>query len=300
MRSKSNDTQSASITQSLSALGACLLAVLAFSFTLPATRIASAELRPAILGFGRASLAAALAAVLLWRGRARLPPRRHAGALAAVACGGVLGFPWLTSMALRAAPAHHAVVVIGLVPLCTALFASLRGPERLSRSFWLAASCGAATVLLFATREHGFTLVGDDLLLLLAVVGVAVGYAEGGRAAVELGGWQVICWALVFAAPVSVLLLGIDLYRHGVPALSWSSATAFLYVSFVSQVLGFCLWYRGLSGCGVARGSQVQLLQPLLSLGWCAALLGEPLAASTVLAAGGVLASVCVAQRARR
>ena len=63
--------------------------------------------------------------------------------------------------------------------------------------------------------------------------------------------------------------------------------------------LGFFAWYAGLHGAGVARASQVQLLQPLLTLLWSVVLLGETVGLLTVLAAVAVLACVVWTQRAR-
>ncbi len=63
--------------------------------------------------------------------------------------------------------------------------------------------------------------------------------------------------------------------------------------------LGFFAWYAGLARLGVARASQLQLAQPLLTLGWSALVLSEHVGPGTFLAAGGVLASVLVTQRAR-
>jgi drug/metabolite transporter (DMT)-like permease len=301
MKPESNDTVALSITQpSRTALGYCALGVLAFSFTLPATRLAAAELSPGVFGFGRAAVAGLVAALLLWSRGERLPARRHWPALACVALGGVLAFPWLTSLALHQAPAHHAVVVVGLTPLATALFSRLRGEEHTPWAFWGAAGLGAAAVLGFLLMERELSLVRADLLLVLAVLAVAAGYAEGGRAAAQLGGVSVICWALVAAGPFSLLLTLNEVLRNGVPHFSWKSGLAFAYVSLVSQVLGFCAWYRGLSGCGVARGSQVQLLQPGLSLLWCGLLLGEALSWWSGVTAAVVVGCVLGAQRGRR
>jgi drug/metabolite transporter (DMT)-like permease len=302
MNEQSNDTATLAITQPApwSALASCALGVLAFSFTLPLTRIGGRELSPAVLGFGRASVAAVAATLILWLLGERVPARRHWPALGCVALGGVLAFPWLTSLALRSAPAHHAVLVVALAPLATALFARLRGEERTRASFWWGAGVGTAAVLGFLALERGLSFQTEDLLLLLAVVAVALGYAEGGRAAVQLGGVQVICWALVGAGPLALLLLCVDLTRNGIPHIGWGAGLSFVYVSLISQVLGFCAWYRGLSGCGVARGSQVQLLQPLLSLTWCAWLLGETLSVWSLLAATLVLGCVFVAQYSAR
>jgi drug/metabolite transporter (DMT)-like permease len=71
-----------------------------------------------------------------------------------------------------------------------------------------------------------------------------------------------------------------------------------VYVCLGSS-LASIIWYRGLALGGVARGSQMQLLQPVLSLVWCAALLGEPIGNATLLAGGAVLASAAGSRWAR-
>jgi drug/metabolite transporter (DMT)-like permease len=63
--------------------------------------------------------------------------------------------------------------------------------------------------------------------------------------------------------------------------------------------LGFFAWYAGLARGGIARVGQVQLAQPVLSLGWAAVLLGEPVTSTAVVAALAVLACVAATQRAR-
>jgi drug/metabolite transporter (DMT)-like permease len=70
-------------------------------------------------------------------------------------------------------------------------------------------------------------------------------------------------------------------------------------VSAISMFLGFFAWYAGLARGGVARVGQVQLAQPVLTLGWAALLLGETVGLWTVLAALAVLACVAATQRAR-
>ena len=44
-------------------------------------------------------------------------------------------------------------------------------------------------------------MVGDALML-AAIVACGLGYAEGARLSRELGGWQVISWALVLSLPL--------------------------------------------------------------------------------------------------
>jgi drug/metabolite transporter (DMT)-like permease len=139
----------------------------------------------------------------------------------------------------------------------------------------------------------------EDLLLLAGTALCAIGYAEGGALSRDLGGPRTICWALVASAPVTAAV-AIAAAVGSAPA--HAGATAWLglaYVSLVSMFLGFFAWYAGLARGGVARIGQIQLAQPVLTLGWSALLLGESVGAVTVLTALAVLACVAATQRAR-
>jgi drug/metabolite transporter (DMT)-like permease len=253
-----------------------LVGVAMFSLTLPLTRLAVAELDPMFVTFGRALGAALLAgAWLAWK-RASLPGRAALPQLALVAAGCIVGFPLLSSIALRSVPAAHGALLAGVLPLITALYSALRGYERPSRGFWAMALLGAGMVAGFALAQGGGSLHPADLLLFGAVVSAAVGYAEGGRLSRSMGGPAVICWALVLAAPAALPLV----LWNGLPALAGAGAAswfAFAYVTTISMFIAFFFWYRGLALGGVARVGQVQLLQPFLSLVGAAVLLGEEL-----------------------
>jgi drug/metabolite transporter (DMT)-like permease len=254
-----------------------LAGVALFSLTLPFTKIAVTQLDPVFVALGRALGAAALAGAWLWWQRAPLPPRSALMPLALVGAGCIVGFPWLTALALRALPASHGAVLIGILPLATALYTALRGHERPSAGFWLTAVLGSALVTGFALAQGGGHFRQADLLVFGAVAAAAVGYAEGGRLARSMGGPRVISWALVLAAPVVAPLL-LWLERGELAALGAACAQAWLafgYLTVFSMFIGFFFWYRGLALGGVARVGQVQLVQPFLSLAGSALLLGE-------------------------
>jgi drug/metabolite transporter (DMT)-like permease len=274
------------------------LAVVAFSLTLPATRAAVPELGATVVGLGRAVVAAMLAGVLLTLRRERLPERRYWPRLALVAGGVVVGFPLLSALALRAMPAAHGAVLVGLMPGATAVAAVLRARERPSAAFWLASAMGLVCVLAFAAAQGAGRLTAGDGLVLLAVAAGALGYAEGGALARELGSWRVICWALVLAAPVLLPVVALSVGAH-VPQASPRAWLGFGYVSLVSMFLGFLAWYRAMALGGVARVSQLQLLQPLLTLLWSTLLLGEEIGRGTLGAALLVVLSVLGGVRSR-
>jgi drug/metabolite transporter (DMT)-like permease len=272
--------------------------VASFSLTLPATRLAVAALDPVFVGLGRAVVAAVLAAIVLavrhapWPGWALLPR------LALVAGGVVVGFPLFSAWAMRSAPAAHGAVVIGLLPLATAMAGAWIAHERPSRSFWLCATFGSTVVAVFALWRGGGAPQAADGLLILAVASAAIGYAEGGRLARTMPGWQVICWALVIAAPVVAIptALAADARLLTAPASAWAG---FAYVSVVSMFLGFFAWYRGLAQGGIAAVGQLQLVQPFLTIFASAWLLGERIDVATIVAAGLVITSIALGRRAR-
>lgn len=270
-----------------------LVGVAMFSLTMPFTRIAVAELEPVFVALGRAIGSAALAAAWLLSQRAPLPGRQALLPLALVAAGCIVGFPLLSTIALQTVPASHAAVLAGVLPLATTLYSALRGFDRPSPGFWAMAVLGPGLVAAFALSEGGGQFQGADFLMFGAVASAAVGYAEGGRLARTMGGPQVICWALVLAAPVlAPLLLWLSPEQlASLGAVGLGSWVAFGYVTVFSMFIGFFFWYRGLALGGVARVGQVQLLQPFLSLVGAAVLLGESM---TLANCGFALAVVAV------
>ncbi len=276
-----------------SGLGWGLLGVVAFSFTVPFTRVAAQDgLSPLFIGSGRAVVAAALAAIALAVTRQSRPSGGQWLRLAVVASGVVVGFPLLTSYALKQSPASHGAVIIGLLPAATAGMAVLRGKERVPVSFWLSAALGAAAVVAFAALQNGGlgSLHWADLLLLEAVLAAAVGYAEGGLLARELGSWQTVSWALLLAAPLMLVLATVAVAQEP-PQGTAAQWLAFTYLSVVSMYLGFFAWYRGLAIGPMTTVSQVQLVQPVLSITWATLLLSEHLTWTT--AVGGLVVVLC-------
>jgi drug/metabolite transporter (DMT)-like permease len=251
-----------------------LLGVLAFSLTLPATRLAVSALDPVVVGLGRAVVAAIPAALLLYLTKQRRPTSSQWKALGIVALGVILGFPVCSAWAMRRIDASHGAVMMGILPLATAVAAFLRAGERPSSRFWTSSIAGSLTIVVFSLSSGSGRVSAGDAVLLLGVLLAALGYAEGGRLAREIGGWQVICWSLVLAFPVIIGPLAWLVSVHGMnaPPSAWGG---FAYLSFVSAFLGFFAWYHGLALGGVAKVGQLQLLQPFFTFIFAAAFLGE-------------------------
>jgi drug/metabolite transporter (DMT)-like permease len=276
-----------------------LLGVVIFSGSLPATRIAVLEMSPFFLTFLRASLAGMLAILLVCVLREPRPQRAQLFPLLLVACGVVIGFPLLTALALQHVTSAHSIVFLGLLPLCTAIFAVLRGGERPKRAFWLFSLLGSLLVVAFAlAQSHAVSLTGD-LLMLAAVVVCGLGYAEGAALTRTLGGWQVICWALILSLPVMLpaAWLTQPATLVDISAQTWC---ALGYVSLFSMLIGFIFWYNGLARGGIAAVGQLQLLQPFFGLALSALLLNERVSPLMLLVTLGVILCVIGSRKCAR
>lgn len=297
MRNQDNVTQSDRGAFFLTGVG-----VLGFSGTLPATRLAVPHLGVVQVGLGRALVAALCAAVVLVGVRAALPSLQQCRRLMFVSLGVVVGFPWLSGWALARMPASRAALIVALAPLATAVLSVLRDGARPPPRFWWGSILGTLCVMAYlALSAEGqsdataSTSLLPELALLLATLCAAVGYHEGARLTVEMGGSRVISWALLLSVPVVLpIVVSQPWPTRGVPPSAW---LGFGYVSLISMYGAFFFWYNGLARAGVARASQVQLLQPLLSVAWAGIFVGEELSPWLFLTGAAVLGSMRIAAR---
>jgi drug/metabolite transporter (DMT)-like permease len=195
--------------------------------------------------------------------------------------------------ALRLVPAAHAAVITGVLPLATAAVGAVVLRQRPSPGFWLCAVAGTALVLGFAWWQGG-GLQWADVLLLLAVLSAAGSYVCGARLSQQMPAEQVICWTLAMSLPVTLPVAWSAWPVQPVAAGAW---WGFGYVTLFSMWLGFFAWYRGLALGGTVRVSQVQLVQPFLSLLMCVPVLGESLDAATLAFSLAVMATVALGKR---
>ena len=283
-----------------------LLGVVIFALTLPMTRLAvgtpeAPQMSGVFIALGRAVVAGVLSALFLLATKAPLPRRDQWKPLALVALGVVFGFPLCTSIAMRHVEAVHASVIVGVLPLATAAVGAWLHRQRPSAGFWVCAATGTVLVVAFALIRSGspsssarLVIQPADALLLLAMACAAVGYGYGARLSQTMRAEHVICWALVLSLPLTVPLAFMEYPHIAIKTEAW---WAFGYVAVFSMWLGFFAWYRGLALGGTVRVSQVQLVQPFLSMLFAVPLLGETLDALTLAFGLAVIAVVFVGKK---
>src|ERR1700749_811121 len=248
--------------------------VIVLGGTLPATRIAVSAIDPLALTAMRTAIAGLCSLALLIVLRRPLPPRRLWFQLVvAMLCVAIL-FPFLMALAVQTVDASPGGVVMGALPFATAFVAVLITHERPKPMFWVASVAGAALVVAFALRQGGGAFSSGDLLLFAAVAVSAIGYAFSGRLTSSMPGWEVISWVLVIALPISIpaawLTMPADIMQ--LPA---KPLLGLMYVTLFSQWIGFFAWNAGLAMGGIARVSQVQLLQVFVTFALAAVFNGE-------------------------
>lgn len=271
--------------------------VIIFAGSLPATRIAVMGFTPEFLTAARAAIAGVLAIFCILFFSRKIPSVQQFYRLAIVCLGVVIGFPLFTAQALQTVTSAHAIVFIALLPLCTAIFAVFRAAEKPSPAFWCFAILGSALVIAFTLYENkALSFSKGDIYMILAVIVCGLGYAEGGQLSRNLGGWQVICWALIIALPV-MLVFSMYYFPDHLSQISISQWSGLAYVSLFSMLIGFFFWYKGLALGGIATVGQAQLLQPFIGLGFAAVLLNEHVSTGMLIVSCAVICCVAMAKK---
>ena len=274
-----------------------LVGVLIFSGTLPATRIVIDLFDPWFVTFARAALATLAAMIVL--GCLRRPmPRHHAKTLFLIGLLLVFGFPGFMAVAMVTVPSAHGGVVLGILPLATAIFAALFAGERPSLLFWLCGLVGAALIVIFALRDGEWGFEAGDFWLLAAGLCAALGYVLSGKLSHFMPGWEVISWALLLTAPLSFAAT-FWLWDTPLSSAPPSHLIAFVYLGLGSMYLGFFAWNTGLKLGGMARIGQLQLFQTFFTIAIAALVLNEPITVETLVFALAIFIVVFVGRHAR-
>jgi len=289
--------------------GALLLHTLLSAGTYLFAKRALSEIPALPLGLFRFAGASAILSLLLLRLRPpgkRLPPpkaRRKILLLALVAVPLNQGF---FLYGLQLSTAAHAALLYTLTPLFVLLLAqALLGefPGWGAALGTALALCGTIWVLL-STRNLAHGTLGGDLLLLVAVVAWAVYTAEGRALLAEHGAFPMIAWTLI-GGTLLFLPFGVgSLFMPGTWArIAQAPATAWwgiVYLSIVTSVICYLLWYWALQYLLAARVAVFTNLQPICTALLAHFFLGERVTAPFILGALLVISGVLLAQARQR
>lgn len=268
-----------------------------FGATLPMMHLGLQGFSPWFLTFARALIATSAAIVYVVVTGIRVPAGRYPEAfLAGLLL--VFGFPGFATLAMQSVPASHGGVILGLLPLMTAIFAALIGGERPGLVFWALGILGAALVVVFSLLRTHFSLGPGDFWLLAAGLSASLGYVLSARLSRLMSAGATVSWALILTLPLSIAGTWWT-WKTGIGAPDAAAIGALLYLGYFSMFAGFLFWNAGLAMGGIARVGQIQLLQTFVTLALSALLLSERISVMTVLFAVAVAIVVWLGRKAR-
>ena len=297
-----------------------LIAISLFALTAPITEEALAGYSVVSIGAGRGFIGGAIAIMVIQFSGWRLPGRSALLWIALSSPGLVFGFPLLITWALTQASSADVGVVLAALPMLTSAMSSLINRRPMTARFWFWAMAGMALTMGYFMTQSDWSRSAwsqsnwsqsnwsqsDSLqdsstqwILLGALLSSSWGYAAGAKAAQCIGGWQTICWGQALTAPVCALLFGWSLGHQSAhdTVTTMGSTLALFYLGIFSQLIGFRFWFQALA-VDTPRVSQIQLLQPILTLLALACFWGAEIGNGQWLAAVGIL--VCVLGAMRR
>ena len=270
--------------------------ILIFSLTLPVSKIAVLSFDPYFIAFGRACLAGLVALAYLAYTKALLPRKTDVLKFIVIALGVVFGFPIFTTVAMKEGSSSHGAVILGMMPLATTVIGVLRFKERPSMGFWLVSLLGAGLVVVYALLKSDGSFTYIDGLLVLGGICACIGYVEGGELSRKMNPRAVISWALVISLPINIVMAYFTFHAEywSADLVAW---TSFVYLSLFPMFLGFFFWYEGLAIGGIARVSQVQLIQPFCTLLASSIFLGDHLTLMNMVFAFLVVSTVILSKK---
>ena len=272
------------------------IGIFIFSLTLPVSKVAVLSFNPYFIAFGRAALAGLAALIYLALKKEATPTKVDFIKFVVIALGIVFGFPILTTVAMAYGSSSHGAVILGMMPLATTVIGVLRFKERPSLGFWLVSLLGAALVVLYALLKSSGSFTYIDGLLVLGGISACIGYVEGAELSKKMNPRAVISWVLVISLPINLVMTWFTYSPEYIHAgtVAW---TSFAYLGLFSMYFGFFFWYEGLAVGGIARVSQVQLIQPFCTLVAASILLGDSLTIMNLVFAALVVSTVVLGKR---
>ena len=281
-----------------------LLAVTMFALSLPMTKLAVGShdaplLSPWFSSFGRAAVAGLCSAVYLWYTRAQWPRGGQWRTLFLIGIGNAIAFPILQTVGLLYVPSSHAAVFNGLLPLATAAIAALIFRQHAPLRFWAWAILAAALVIAFAlwrafVKDGFIALHFADVVRFFAIIFCGFGYAQGAKLAREMPAAHSLSWMLVLFLPITLPAM---LYTAPTQAVPWTAWVGFGYIAVFSMWIGMMIWFYALHIGGAVRVSQVQIVQPFLTIVFSIPLLGEAFSWMTVAFAAAVIWAAYMGKR---
>lgn len=266
-----------------------LIGIIIFSVTPPATKIALGfpipQMSAEFITFGRSSVAGFISLFYLIYFKKKFPNPKQLLTLSIISISLTICFPLFLALGLLHSTSVHSAVILGFLPLATAIIASFYFKHKASAGFWICAVLGGLMVIIYSLLHsknfyNAFKISYSDIFLFMSVMSASIGYNVGAKLSRDNESITVISSALVIILPFHLLLAIHYFPKYSIHLVSW---LAFFYVATFSQWVGLFMWFRGLHLGGPVKVSQIQLLMTFFTFGFSILMLGESLDWLTII-----------------
>jgi drug/metabolite transporter (DMT)-like permease len=272
------------------------LAMILVGSTVIASKVIAAGLPPFTATALRFAIALPGFLLLMKLTGTRLPAIGRGDGLLLVlqAVAGSVGYTTLLISGLRMTSAADAGVIIGTLPVVSALVSIVVLKERPGVALLLAIGLATAGVLAVAVPGEGAdggrgTWLGNALVMGAVVCeSLFILLNKRLRQPLQPLALSTVMTAIGLAASIVPALFEAP-WRHGLPS---GALVAVLYYALVPTVAGFVLWYAGSARTTGTEASLFTALAPISAVAMAFLLLGEPVGASQLVGIGCVVVAV--------
>ena len=287
------------------ALTSALLALLIWSGTAIANKVAVAYMDALSAGVLRSMLAGIIALTIALG--FRLPFPRSPKGVIALLISGLTSFaiwPSLFSLGIGHTTAGHAALIMALIPIFTVLIAAFLEKRKPHTGWWFGAAIavsGAGILIIVRNGSVVLNLVGSsaagDLTIFFGCIACSLGYVAGGKLSRQLGTMAVTFWGLAVA-----LVILIPLFATLADRTTWSQVPnegwgALAWMALLSSITGYVLWFYALGRGGIGRIGSLQLIMPVITLAAASFLLHETLTLALLSSCAAILTGTFMAHR---
>jgi drug/metabolite transporter (DMT)-like permease len=209
---------------------------------------------------------------------------------------------WLNQLsfvlALDVATATTIGLLLGAIPIFTALLGLVLGREQLTQRFWAAAAISAVGVACVAIGSGGDVSGGyRGVLLGLATCATWAAYSVAAAPLMQTYSAMRVSAIVIPLAWVPLFLVGIPHVREQEWSFEWEVWVLLAFATLGPLVLTNILWFRSLHRVGPARATLAVNLQPFVAALLAVVLLSEPLSALQVAGGALILIGIFVVRR---
>lgn len=262
--------------------GQLMLVIMMWGLNVVAIKVIVGEFSPVTITSFRIFLASVFVfIVLLFRKQIRMPKKKEWLYIGLVALTGVAGHHFFLSVGLTQASASTSGLILGLVPLFTAILASLMLKERLSflRLAGLVFGLSGVSLVVLVGSSEGLALNTGDLFVFFAVLAQAVSFIFI-KKATETMGARLVTGITLMLGSFFLFIISLFMEPDGLSSLLEGSLlgwTVFLASALFATALGQFLYNHAIQHIGPGKSSIFMNLQPFFALLGSYFFLGEQL-----------------------